>query len=389
MSGSNLPVPAALGAASVTVTEMLRQGRNLLISNPSFQRWAASFPLTRLIAERQSAALFDICSGFVYSQVLLACVRLDLFAKLAEGPKPCASLADELELSIDATQRLLRAAAALNLANELSGERYTLGDLGAAMIADPSIGAFVEHHSLLYSDLNDPVALLRGNVSTKLAAFWPYASQKPGDPPPVAADPQAYARYSELMAQSQVLIAEDILDAFAPTGRRRWLDVGGGEGVFVGALAELAPEVEANLFDLPQVTVRARASLQKRGMLSRVTIHEGDFFSDPLPQGADVVSLIRVLHDHDDDSARALLTRIHAAMEPGGTLLIAEPMAGARGPERVGDAYFNFYLLAMGHGRIRNMAEFTTLLEGAGFGEVRALASRRPMLANILVAQRM
>ena len=65
------------------------------------------------------------------------------------------------------------------------------------------------------------------------------------------------------MAQSQVLIAEDILDAFAPTGRRRWLDVGGGEGVFVGALAELAPEVEANLFDLPQVTARAREPSQK------------------------------------------------------------------------------------------------------------------------------
>ena len=381
----NLPAP--VGPASVA--EMLRHGRNLLISNPSFQRWAASFPLTRILAERQSSALFDICSGFVYSQILLACVRLDLFAKLAGGPRPCAALADDLGLTIDATQRLLRAAAALNLTEQLPGERYGLADLGAAMLADPSIGAFVEHHSLLYTDLSDPVALLRGEVSTRLSGFWPYANRKPGEPVPADVDPDAYARYSELMSQSQALIADDVLDAFPPTGHKRWLDVGGGEGVFVAALADFAPEVEAAMLDLPPVAARARVALQKRGILSRVTVHEGDFLTDPLPPGADVLSLIRVLHDHDDESARVLLRRAHEALEPGGNLVIAEPIAGARGSERVGDAYFNFYLLAMGRGRIRNVAEITSLLEASGFGEVRALASRRPLLANILVAQRM
>ncbi|PPQ32295.1 methyltransferase [Rhodoblastus sphagnicola] len=368
---------------------MLRHGRNLLLANPSFQKWAASFPLTRLVAERQSNALFDICSGFVYSQILLACVRLDLFTKLAGGPRPIVSVAEDLDLSFDATQRLLRAATALKLVDHLEGERYGLGELGAALLANPSIGAVVEHHALLYADLTDPVALLRGDVKTELSGYWPYANRKPGDPAPAGADvDEAYAAYSELMAQSQLDIAEDILDAFPPTGHRRWLDVGGGEGVFVSVLAITAPEVEAQMLDLPQVAARARAALQTRGMLSRVTVHEGDFFSDSLPKGADVLSLIRVLHDHDDEAARAIIARAHDALEPGGTLLIAEPMGGGRGSDRVSDAYFNFYLLAMGRGRTRSVAEITCLLEASGFSDVRAVASRRPMLANILVAQR-
>ncbi|WP_264581381.1 acetylserotonin O-methyltransferase [Rhodoblastus acidophilus] len=365
---------------------MLRHGRNLLIANPAFQKWAASFPLTRLIAERQSNALFDICSGFVYSQILLACVRLDLFSKLAGGPRPCAAVAEDLDLPFDATQRLLRAATALKLVDALEGERYGLGELGAALLANPSISSFVEHHALLYADLADPVALLRGETATKLSGFWPYANRKAGDPAPAGGE--AYETYSDLMAQSQADIAEDILDAFPPTGRRRWVDIGGGEGVFASALAIVAPEVEAQLFDLPPVAARARSALQRRGMLSRVTVHEGDFVSGSLPKGADVMSLIRVLHDHDDETVRGLLARIHEALEPGGTLLIAEPMGGGAGSDRVSDAYFNFYLLAMGRGRTRSVAELTALLEAGGFSDVRVVPSRRPMLANVLVAQR-
>ncbi|MCW2316026.1 demethylspheroidene O-methyltransferase [Rhodoblastus acidophilus] len=289
-------------------------------------------------------------------------------------------------MPFDATQRLLRAATALKLVDALEGERYGLGELGAALLANPSISSFVEHHALLYADLADPVALLRGETATKLSGFWPYANRKAGDPAPAGGE--AYETYSDLMAQSQADIAEDILDAFPPTGRRRWVDIGGGEGVFASALAIVAPEVEAQLFDLPPVAARARSALQRRGMLSRVTVHEGDFVSGSLPKGADVMSLIRVLHDHDDETVRGLLARIHEALEPGGTLLIAEPMGGGAGSDRVSDAYFNFYLLAMGRGRTRSVAELTALLEAGGFSDVRVVPSRRPMLANVLVAQR-
>jgi demethylspheroidene O-methyltransferase len=61
--------------------------RNRLVSSPSFQRWAAGFFLTRPIAHQSADRLFGLVAGFVYSQVLLACVQLRLPEKLAEGPK--------------------------------------------------------------------------------------------------------------------------------------------------------------------------------------------------------------------------------------------------------------------------------------------------------------
>ena len=151
--------------------------RNRLLARPDFQRWASGFPLTRGVAHRRARALFDICAGFVYSQVLFACVKLDLFQILAKGPLGTAELARRIGLSEEAAIRLLRAAASLDLVQPLDAGRYALGDLGAAMLGNPGIAAMVEHHTLLYADLADPVALLRGQVDTQLGSYWAYAAK--------------------------------------------------------------------------------------------------------------------------------------------------------------------------------------------------------------------
>ncbi len=122
--------------------------------------------------------------------------------------------------------------------------------------------------------------------------------------------------------------------------------------------------------------------------MTRVEVHGGSFLDTPLPTGADVVTLIRVLHDHDDETAFAALRAAHAALPPGGTLLIAEPMAETPGAEAIGDAYFGFYLLAMGSGRARRRAEMTQLLQAAGFTAIRYLASPRPMFASIVTGRK-
>ena len=83
---------------------------------------------------------------------------------------------------------------------------------------------------------------------------------------------------------------------------------------------------------------------------------------------------------------RTLLAAARAALAPGGTLIIAEPMAGTGGAERIGDAYFGFYLLAMGSGRARTPAHLAALLREAGFSAARAVATRRPFLTGIVKA---
>jgi demethylspheroidene O-methyltransferase len=367
--------------------------RNSLIANPRFQRWAAASPLTRRVARRKARELFDICAGFAYSQILLACVRLRLFEKLAAGPHSADDLSACLALPLDSTMRLLRAAAALRLLRALPCGRFALGDLGASLLGNPSVAAFIEHHEMLYQDLRDPVALLRGETTTRLSQFWPYAAAAPGSAPAAAAnasshDPESYRAYSALMSRTQPLVNEDILDAYPLANHRCLLDVGGGEGAFLASAAARAPSLALKLFDLPPVVARAKQGLAARGLAERVELVGGSFLADPLPTGADIISLVRIVHDHDDASAAFLLRAVFAALPRGGTLMLAEPMASTPAAEAMGDAYFGFYLLAMGRGRARSLAELSTLLEGAGFGKIRALATRRPLLGSLLLARR-
>ena len=356
--------------------------RNRLLASPRFQRWAADFPLTRPVARRRAEGLFDLVAGFVYSQTLFACVQLNLFERLAEGPKTHDALASELDLSPTATERLLVAATALRLVDRVGSDRYGLGPHGAALLGNSGLAEMIAHHTHLYADLADPVALLKREQGS-LAGYWPYATSSE----PSSEKDVGVAAYSALMAATQPAVAADILHAYPIRRHRRLLDVGGGEGAFLCAAAAHAPNLDLMLLDLPAVVERARARLDSEGLSPRATIHSGDFLSDPIPSGADLVTLVRILHDHDEAGALALLRNVRAALPTDGALLIAEPMAGEVGRNRMSEVYFPFYLLAMGRGRARKPGELFSLLRQAGFTRMRRLKTRTPFLLGAIVAQ--
>jgi demethylspheroidene O-methyltransferase len=357
--------------------------RNRLLANPLFQRRAAGFPLTRPVARKRAQSLFDLVAGFVYSQVLLACVRLQVFEMLSEGPETLPVLARRLGLTEASAERLLAAAVSLKLVERRSQGRFGLGVLGATMVGNQALVAMVEHHAALYTDLADPVALLRGKTGGGLlASYWPYA----GAQAPERLPSHHVSSYSALMSSSQPLVAHEILDAYSLKSHRCLLDVGGGEGTFLMHAASQASHLKLVLFDLPAVSELARVRFRAAGLDHRAVACGGDFMKDPLPAGADIATLVRVVHDHDDSQAALLLAAVRKALVPGATLLLAEPMAGTHGAEAMGDAYFGFYLMAMGSGRPRTSAELTAMLHAAGFGQVRLLPNSMPMQTQILLA---
>lgn len=374
-------MPAWLPAA---LRDRLADWRNRALASAAFRRRAAAFPLTRPFARAHAASVFDLCAGFVYSQILFACVRLHLFERLADGPREVVALAMELNLSVSATLRLLNAAAALELVAWCCDGRCMLGWRGAVIGSDPAICAMIAHHAVLYADLADPVALLRDEQSpTGLSRYWAYSRNLAAD----QLGPEQVAGYSALMAASQSLVASEILDSYALDGHDCLLDVAGGEGGFLVAAAARAPTLRLKLFELPGVAARARARLAAAGLNERSEVMAGDFRHAPLPPGADLISLVRVIHDHDDAKAQALLAAVHAALPAGGTLLLAEPMAAAPAANRVGHAYFGFYLLAMRSGRPRSAAELSEMVRKAGFRHSRVVSTRLPLQTGLIVAR--
>lgn len=136
----------------------------------------------------------------------------------------------------------------------------------------------------------------------------------------------------------------------------RLIDLGGASGHLADAIRERYPEIEALVFDLPEVAALYPGTIA------------GDFFTDPLPQ-ADLYSVGRILHDWSDEKIHRLLARIYAALPEGGGLLIAEKLLE---PGYVAAHMQSLNMLIGTEGRERSAAEYEALLRAAGFSKVES-----------------
>lgn len=319
---------------------------------------------------------FDLVAGFVYAQTLYALVQLDAFSHLAGGPRSTHDLAIDLDMPEPSVEILMNSAHAIGLVDRRA-KGWGLALKGAAMLGQRGIAEMVAHHETFYADLADPVKLLREGQDTALSRFWTYTANDRecrGDP----------AHYTALMAASQAFVADAVLHQPVFANTAHLVDLGGGSGAFGIAALRCHPNLTVTVADRPKVVPFASKALEDAGFAGRSGVKPLDFFTDSLAFDADTISLVRILHDHDDGPVGTLLSRI-AQHAPRAKLVIIEPMADPHHPTGV-DAYFPWYFKAMGQGRLRSRTELTALLKGAGYSAVKAIRSRNPVLVKGLVA---
>ena len=299
-------------------------------------------------------------------------MQLELLERLQVQPETPESLAGALELSVPACERLLVAAAGIELVERRGSGQFGLGRLGAMVLGHPGLKSMVMHHQLLHRDLEDPVALLRRERKTELRSFWTYAGSN---------NESAQGEYSDLMSDSLRMLSADVLDAHPMHRYRHVLDIGGGDGTFLRLVAEHSPSLKLTLFDLPHVAEIAREHCRD----TSIRVVGGDLFHDRLPAGADCITLIRVLLDHDDEAVISILRAARRAIATGGTIVVAEPMRET-GADRMTDTYFGLYLWAMGQGKTRTPEAIRELLREAGFRSPRSVSAPRSLSCHLVVA---
>ena len=369
--------------------------------SPQLYRLSVSTFFTRWYTQKRTREVFDLMAGFVHFQVLLNCLRLGVLARVQQSPCSLAELASHVGLPPDRLDRLVWSAVSLKLMDQRSGARYGIGPLGALVVSYPGIEAMVEHNALLYADMADTPQMLKspeGVDNAQMHHYWPYTfgeqAKKRITPNPVLATgphheldaAQSSERYSQLMSVSQNFVIQEIIDNYDFMHHQCVLDIGCGLGRFASTLAQHHAGLELLLMDLPEVVKLTERSHVNTHYVSRMRFIPGSFKTDPIPSGADLVTLVRVAHDHCDADVQALLGKIHVGLPSGGRLLLAEPMADARGDRQ--DAYFHFYLMAMGEGRLRTPQKLSSMMQHAGFSRVELLSNPMPTHARILIAHK-
>jgi SAM-dependent methyltransferase len=156
-------------------------------------------------------------------------------------------------------------------------------------------------------------------------------------------------------------------------GRRRFLDVGGGDGTLAARVLADAPGLRADVYNLPAVAPLVEKTRAGCVDPERLGFVAGDFFAGPLPTGYDTIAFVRVLHDWPNDVSRMLVEKAYAALPPGGQLLICEEF---RTPDRLAMQFFwSYFLIGVDTcvSRLREVSYYTGLLAETGFEEVEVL----------------
>lgn len=149
-------------------------------------------------------------------------------------------------------------------------------------------------------------------------------------------------------------------------GRNRLLDIGAGSGIYACSIAAQHPHLQAVVFDQSPVDRIAAALITERGCSDRVSVATGNMF-DGLPTDCDVHLYSNVLHDWDLPEVRQLLALSHAALPPGGLLIIHDAIINAdkTGPLHV--AEYSCLLMHSTQGKCYSSGEYAQLLTEAGF----------------------
>ena len=344
----------------------------------------AKIPIIRALVSYEGNKIHEVMSGFVYSQILHLLISLGIFQFLRKEGRSLDEVSQFLEITSERSLLLLRGGCALNLIC-FKRNRYWLTRIGAQIIGVPGLMDMIQHNQILYRDLIDPVMVLRGSNETELSHFWPYV-RKEAKKKKISA--KVSADYSRLMQTSQRLVAEQTLQAYSFRGVKRILDIGGGTGAFLLAVKSKYPEIEATVFDLPNVISVAKSNKHKGDSLAKLILCPGDFLKDDFPSNQNVICLVRVLYDHEDSTVELLLKRIYEALPKGGSLLITEPMSGGSKAMRSSDCYFSFYTLAMMTGKVRSFEEHKAILLKSGFSNIVRHSVSAPFITQVMSARK-
>ncbi|GAA4067285.1 methyltransferase [Nonomuraea soli] len=302
------------------------------------------------------AELARMAFGAVTTQILHAAVRLGLPEALRCAPAPLDRLARDLGADPGTLARLLAALTALGVTAQPRPGHYTLTDLGQPLRADHPRS--MRSGLLLLGDgaVWQAWGTLADSVRTGATAF----DQVHGRPlfDHLAADPALARIFNTAMREGTEPVAADLAAAVDLTGARTVVDVGGGDGTLLAALLAALPRAHGILLDTAAGAADSARTL--RGVADRCTVETGDFFT-AVPSG-DLMTLKGILHDWDDERCALILRACRTAIEPGGRLLVLEPVLPSRQA-----VMSDIAMLVYTGGRERDGREYRRLLSEAGF----------------------
>ena len=336
------------------------------------------------------------------------CDELGVFALVAEAPVTAAGAAERLGISLEWTEILLGALAAVQLLRVQDG-RFQITDATRCYLL-PSSPYYAGFTLRRFAGRNI-YERLKAAVHGASAAPATSGRQSPrGSEPPaaesgpepetsaVASGPEPETSVHDSALGSSIYVVREWKESelsvdrvqdgvrtmhglsFAAavgmarivdfSGVHRLLDIAGGAGGFSIALAQHYPDLRCTVLELPAVCQLTHDYIGRYGVEGRVDTLALNMFFETWPTGYDAVFFSCVLHDWDLEHRTELIQRAHAALPSGGRIFIHEMLLTDAGDGPLAPALYSLSMRIGTLGKQFTAPELRGALERAGFGDV-------------------
>ncbi len=320
--------------------------------------------------------------GMGTTRVVMAGVRLGIYAELARADSTAADVARGRGLNPDGALLLLDCLTALGHVKR-KRDRYRLTSRARRWLDPQSptyVGAFLEFNYdqwEWWSHLEEVVQTGR-----------PYQIHDFGEEDP------RWRRYIEAMFQLARLSAPEVAARLhLPPEPKRILDLAGGHGWFAAELCKRYPGMRATVVDLPGSARIGREIIARERMPDRVRFLEGDILSDPLPdpeQGEPYSGALafQIIHHLTPEQNVELFRRVREVLQPDGTLAVLDYFASPSGRAPDAAAFLGLHFFLTSGAATYTPGQLTEWLLAAGFSAPRRLPLRRIPIQTLYEARR-
>ena len=256
--------------------------------------------------------LLELSGGYWKICALHAAVELDVFTVIGEDHLSAEAVAEKIHADARGTAMLLNAMTAMHLL-EKSGSLYT-GVSGAVRFLSRTspdyIGYMIKHHHHLVPSWGKLDEAVRTGKSVRTSATHGTEDE----------------RESFLMGMynNAMTLAARLIPTVDLSGRKSFLDLGGGPGTYAIQFCLKYPELKAVVFDLPTTRPFAEKTIAAHGLTDRIAFQAGSYLTDPVDGRYDVVWLSHNLHGEGPEDCQNIVRKAVAALVPGGMILIHE-----------------------------------------------------------------
>jgi len=312
--------------------------------------------------------IMTVARAFMRSRIILTAAELDLFTIILDSFTTAEKIADRFGFDPRALERILDCLVTFGLLQKNAGS-YSLTDEGASYSSKHPASELpmLLHMSRLWEGWSD---------LTEVAKKGPGSERKP--PKPMDMDSRkAFIGAMHVIGKS---LSEEIVGSLELGDYRKLLDIGGGSGTYSIAFLRHNPQLRAILFDLKDVIPMAKERISPEGLLDRIELVAGDFYSDDLPGGCDLALLSAIIHQNSRQQNRELFMKVYRSLEPGGMLLIRDHIMDEQRTWPPEGALFaiNMLINTLG-GDTYTFNEVAQGLKEAGFTDIRLLRSGERM----------